>query len=161
MRSEGASLRKELQNWKEKYEQQRKAREKETEQYIKDKQSFSSKEKQFYHQIKEIQNLHAETKKTYTATFDTLKDNDRIFRSIENVAMSTSKLASCRKFNEEKQATAAKRYYEGQVEKIKGQYDDDIAALKNELNSIRKQYEEQKNKVFQRESELERCIEQK
>lgn len=41
--------------------------------------------------------MHAEAKKTYYATFDTMKDNDRILKSVENVAMSSSKMTSCRK----------------------------------------------------------------
>ena len=66
-------------------------------------------------QLKEIKNLHAETKKTYTATIDTIKDKDRIFKSIENVTMSNSKMASCRKFNEEKDENGVKKYWEGQL----------------------------------------------
>lgn len=44
-----------------------------------------------------------------------MKDNDRIFRSIENVALSNSKLASCRKTIDEKENNAAKKFYEGQL----------------------------------------------
>ena len=70
-----------------------------------------------------------------------MKDNDRIFRSIENIAMSNSKLASCRKFNEEKEATAAKKYYEVQLDKLKEEYEEDILMIKNELTTMKNLYE--------------------
>jgi len=34
--------------------------------------------------------MHAETKKAYSATFDAFKDNDRIFKCIENVPPKTA-----------------------------------------------------------------------
>lgn len=69
-----------------------------------------------------MRNLHAETKKTYCATFDVLKDNDRVFRSIENVSLSNSKIASCRKApTEDKEA---RKYYESELEKINNQHEE-------------------------------------
>lgn len=32
--------------------------------------------------MKQLKNMHAEAKKTYNATFDTIKDNDRILKSV-------------------------------------------------------------------------------
>jgi seryl-tRNA synthetase len=65
-------------------------------------------------QLQELKNLHAETKKTYNATFDALKDNDRIFKSIENV--SHSKLTTGKKHND---ADAVRRHYEAEIERTR------------------------------------------
>jgi hypothetical protein len=161
MRTEIDNLHKEVKLWMDKYDEECHLHQRECEEHAKAREFFQAKEKDFSLQLKELKVLHHETKKTYTATFDALKDNDRIFRSIENVAMSSSKMTSCRKPQEEKEGLAAKKYWEGQLERARTDHLEQTRELQEEVKRLSRMYEEERSRAFQQEMQLQGCREEK
>lgn len=104
---------------------------------------FSKKEKEYIEQLQEIRNLHAETKKTYSATFDAMKDNERIFKSIENV-QSHSKLTSAKRGDD-----ALRRHFESEVERTRKALEEEIKSLNVELAAANNLALQQKTRLSQ------------
>ena len=91
--------------------------------------------------------MHAQAKKTYCATFDTIKDNGRILRSVENVAMSNSKFTTGKKGqNEDRQTGLIKQFYEGQLQKLRLDHEEEIRYVSTEIDRYKKLYEQQKSR---------------
>ena len=94
------------------------------------------------------------------AASNAYKDNDRVFKNIENMANSTSK-PSHKKIRQTEDRDTLKRYYEGQIDRLNTQHHSEITVLREEIGRMKVMMEERATQLKRQECELRECCEEK
>lgn len=103
--------------------------------------------------------LHAQTKQTYKQSFETFKDNERVFKNIENLTGS-SVSQPCKPRHSDHQAIL-KKHYETQIERINAKHREETASLNQELQALKGVVSEQQGQLDTQEESLRSCVEEK